>query len=608
MRYILLIIFILTVSTKSSAQQAAALIDSLENELVNIRLSDTWDKNTEALVLLKLSYYSFDDPVKASNYATQALEASRAAGNKMREELAIIYLGEAEKKFGNNLKAIDYYIQAANLQHELEEFHDEAITLGGIASLFGRLGDRTNATQYYKKAIEQLLTYHDTLSLAAIQIDMGEYYRKHSELDSAIFYFEKSKQNLNSIKSRENIISLNTNKSTCQGNLGMTYLENGNIEKAKPLLEHANEFFTENFSPYRKSVYQCELGKLYILEGKVQKGEALINESLQMAQEAQLKEQIKDFSKELSAFYEQQNQPQKALRFYQQYKLYDDSLKNVENVRKLEQQQSQFQLSRKDEEIEILNKINKLQRILGMGLFAGVLVVIVFIFIVIRANLRIKVINKEITLQKQLVEEREKEKALLLRELNHRVKNNLQMVASLLSLHSRQLKGHPAAEALMEGKYRVEALTLIHQKLYRDDVDTKIDLKDYIEELSQNLVMNFNKDFKLELYLVPFIMKIDKAIPLGLILNELLTNSLKYGKAEGKQPVLKISIQKLPEHVLLIIEDNGTGLPVDFDFKRTDSFGLKLVHSLINQLGGKIDWSSEGGTRWIVTLNTLKIS
>ncbi|MDA3929473.1 MAG: sensor histidine kinase, partial [Prolixibacteraceae bacterium] len=184
----------------------------------------------------------------------------------------------------------------------------------------------------------------------------------------------------------------------------------------------------------------------------------------------------------------------------------------------------------------------------------------------------------------------------------------LQMVASLLNLHSRQLKGHPAAEALLEGKYRVEALTLIHQKLYRDDIDTKIDLKDYIEELTKNLVMNFGQNFDMELKLVPFIMKIDKAIPLGLVLNELVTNSLKYGQEDNESPKLAIVITKEAENVILTIKDNGKGLPDDFDFRKTDSFGLKLVHSLINQLGGKIDWNSKSGTCWTITLNTLKIS
>lgn len=181
------------------------------------------------------------------------------------------------------------------------------------------------------------------------------------------------------------------------------------------------------------------------------------------------------------------------------------------------------------------------------------------------------------------------------------------MVASLLSLHARQLKDHPAAEALMAGKYRVEALTLIHQKLYRDDIDTMIDVKNYIEELTSNLVMHFGKDFKLELFLSPFVMKIDKAIPLGLIINELVTNSLKYGGLDNPTPLLQISILSKAENMVIGIKDNGMGLPADFDISQSKSFGLKLVQSLVRQLGGKLTWTTEGGTQWQLVLNKEKI-
>ena len=566
------------------------------------------DNNQKSFILLKLCYYNLADPIKASYYGNQALEFARLNGFKKNEATALSYLGQTEKYLGNNLKAIDYYIKASNIFLELELYKDEAHNLAEIANIFSCNNDYKNSIYYYNQAIASFLTFHDTLYVSIIQNNLGDFFRTRGELDSALHYLNLSFHNLQSIEGQNNTQIFNSSKATLYGNLGMVYLLKRELGIAKKYLLEAEEYFEQNYESYRKSVYQCELGKVYILEGDIRRGEKLIYNSLQIAKEDHLKEQIRDFSLELSSFYELQNKPLKALFYYKQYKAYDDSLKNLENVRKLEQQQSLFQLTKKEEEIAVLNKINKLQRILSFVLFGSVLVVIVFIFILIRSNRRVKERNHQISLQKQLVEEREKEKALLLRELNHRVKNNLQMVASLLSLHSRQLKGHPAADALMAGKYRVEALTLIHQKLYKDNVDTKIDLKDYIEELSQNLVMNFNQDFNLELHLVPFIMKIDKAIPLGLILNELVTNSLKYGKVENRPPILRISILQNDEEVILIIEDNGNGLPKDFDFRESKSFGLKLVHSLIQQLGGKIEWNSDYGTRWTITLNTLKIS
>ena len=178
------------------------------------------------------------------------------------------------------------------------------------------------------------------------------------------------------------------------------------------------------------------------------------------------------------------------------------------------------------------------------------------------------------------------------------------MVASLLNLQARQLKGHPAAEALLSGKLRVEALTLIHRKLYRDDIDTTINISNYIEELSENLVMNFGQEFQLKRDLEPADVNIEKAIPLGLIINELITNSLKYGSSENQFPLLSISLNKHNDEMIIAISDNGKGLPPGFDWKKSDSFGLKLVHSLIGQLNGNIDYIYENGSKWKICIKS----
>ena len=608
MKYYTLTIFLfLLFSTGSYSQTTSGLIDSLKTELAKISEHGNDEKKTTS-ILLNLCYHQIENPIESHKYGKLALEKAKANHFREYEAYANLYLAGCEKLMGNNLESIDLAIQSAQIFHELNKPNEESYALIRIGNIFSAEGDMVNALHYLKQALQIFEGTNDKVNIGAIQTNIGETFRKIGQHDSALYYFNLALNNIRSDSNSNNQRIIDVNEATTLGNMGMVYKEMEEISLAREYITMADQYFNNHPDPYRKSVYQCELGKLAILEGNIEQGEAMINQSLLMAQNSQLKEQIRDFSLELSKFYEKQKLPDKALALYKQYKFYDDSLKNIENVRRLEQQQSQFQLTKKDEEISTLNKINRLQRILSFLLLVGTLVVIIFTFLAIRTNHRIRKFNREITLQKQLVEEREKEKALLLRELNHRVKNNLQMVASLLSLHSRQLKGHPAADALMAGKYRVEALTLIHQKLYKDDVDTKIDLKDYIEELSQNLVMNFNQDFNLELHLVPFIMKIDKAIPLGLILNELVTNSLKYGKVGNRQPILRISILQNDEEVILIIEDNGNGLPKDFDFRESKSFGLKLVHSLIQQLGGKIEWNSDRGTRWTITLNTLKIS
>jgi two-component sensor histidine kinase len=274
----------------------------------------------------------------------------------------------------------------------------------------------------------------------------------------------------------------------------------------------------------------------------------------------------------------------------------------------MEQQQSKFELGKKQEEIDNLNKITELQKRIAFVLLISIFAVSILLFILYRSNKKIKKTNEIISKQKVLVEQRENEKSLLLRELNHRVKNNLQMVASLLNLNARQLKGHPAAEALLASKLRVEALTLIHQKLYRDDVDTKVDIRDYIEELSRNLVQNFGQEFELQLHLQSILINIDRAVPLGLIINELVTNSLKYGKNGNTHPMLKITSACHPESISITIHDNGSGLPQDINLETATSFGLKLVNSLAKQLNGELNCDSDSGTKWVLKLQMDKIN
>jgi two-component sensor histidine kinase len=147
---------------------------------------------------------------------------------------------------------------------------------------------------------------------------------------------------------------------------------------------------------------------------------------------------------------------------------------------------------------------------------------------------------------------------------------------------------------------------LIHQKLYREDVDTTIQLEDYIKELTENLVFGVDKKVDLKLDLSQANLYIDSAIPLGIIINELLTNSLKY--ATGSETlVLGISLKEVNGQLFLTMTDNGPGFPDDFDIKKSRSLGMKLVLSLIRQLHGELKQSNLDGCRWEIILDKEKL-
>jgi len=210
--------------------------------------------------------------------------------------------------------------------------------------------------------------------------------------------------------------------------------------------------------------------------------------------------------------------------------------------------------------------------------------------------------NRLLQQQKEQIELREKEKELFLNELNHRTKNNLQTISSILSLQSRELIGHPSYDLITEGKSRVDALSLIHQKLYQDSFQIKIQLKEYIEELLYNLVFGFNKHIQLVADIVDCEMSVDRAVPLALVVNELATNSIKYAFHEVKSPLLEVRLSRLNDQSLLLeIRDNGSG--IEDTALNGDSFGLKLVKSLVQQLTGNMEYRrNEPGSLWRVTM------
>ena len=188
------------------------------------------------------------------------------------------------------------------------------------------------------------------------------------------------------------------------------------------------------------------------------------------------------------------------------------------------------------------------------------------------------------------------EKEILIREVHHRVKNNLAVVSSLLELQSRATKDERVQAAFQVSQLRINAMSKIHEQLYRSPDLVNIDMRRYLDSLIYELSSIYAQgDIAVKLDVGNVKLSIERAIPCGLILNELLTNALKHAFAAGStQPERIISISMQPEdsRCLLSIGDNGSGLPEGFDWQNTNSLGLKLVNRLVDQLHGDLEVNS----------------
>jgi two-component sensor histidine kinase len=221
---------------------------------------------------------------------------------------------------------------------------------------------------------------------------------------------------------------------------------------------------------------------------------------------------------------------------------------------------------------------------------------------------------RDVTEQKELeikLKNSIKEKELLLKEIHHRVKNNLQIVASIINLQSYNVKDPDVVQMFVESQNRIKAIALIHQKLYEGDTLTSINFENYIQDLISTLFYTYrvgNNKINLIYDIENIEAGTDSAINLGLILNELISNGLKYAFPGDKSGEIKISIKTGADIVTVIVEDNGVGFPEKLDFRNADSLGMQLLVSLTEQHNGEIELDRLHGTKFtlIFDKNYLK--
>ena len=208
-----------------------------------------------------------------------------------------------------------------------------------------------------------------------------------------------------------------------------------------------------------------------------------------------------------------------------------------------------------------------------------------------------EIVENKLRVTLELLHNKNKEKDILLKEVHHRVKNNLQMIHSLFNMQSRQVNNEYTREILSQGKSRIKAISLVHQLLYKSDNFDDINIQDYINSLKENVTniyKNSEKSIEINADANGVNLNIDKAIPLGLILNELLVNSYKYafeGKTMGN---IVIEIKKTESKYNFSYKDDGVGLDLD-NLKTSDSLGMRLITRLSDQLGARPIFKSENG-------------
>ncbi|WP_354360194.1 histidine kinase dimerization/phosphoacceptor domain -containing protein [Pedobacter sp. UYP30] len=360
------------------------------------------------------------------------------------------------------------------------------------------------------------------------------------------------------------------------------YLHSHQYEKAKKYLNNMVAFFKESSAPvppiYRSNTYIC-----------------------------------------LSIVEESEHHYKQSLDYYKLHKNIIDSIFNVTKNSQIEEFKIKYETVARDKDIKTLQSDSRIQsenvknaELQRNVTFVGASMLIVMFGMAYngyrnkrRSNFYLKEIQAELNTQNvKLLEGLDTQKKLvvekewLVKEIHHRVKNNLQIVISLLNTQSKYLDNAKAKEAIGESKHRMQAMSLIHQRLYQSENSTTVNLKQYIRELIDYLDASFITGTKLFFnFAVDNIdLDISQAIPIGLILNEAITNSIKYAFTETDSGTIGISItQNLEDELTLHIYDDGKGMQQNFDSGNIKSMGLRLISGLVKQINGSYKIDSNPG-------------
>ncbi|MBR9854009.1 MAG: histidine kinase [Algicola sp.] len=514
-----------------------------------------------------------------------------------------------------NLQLFDKQIEIRKQKRELGITNNVS-----FYDIYSNLGLYRKARNQYIMEVKPTIADNDSYGLAKYHSKVGNYLRLDdsaptalSELKKANHYLGVYMNDITVQKSASDMFESELLKAEIEGNIAKCHVMLGNYEDAVPLLQSSIETLAK--SPYNKDKNEVVDNTLFLAEANLQM-ERFTEAKKHLDAEFDNITVIQTIKKNslLAAFYDKVENYKNSSIYYKRNERIKDSLakkqsalikqqlvtivanEDLENSQRLIDEQKKInelarsEMKAKDERINLVF-ISLIFTLLG---FAG----LVYAYLKSIKNQRL------IAEQKHIIENSLVEKDSLLKEIHHRVKNNLQMVSSLLSLQTKNTRSKAAIVALEEGKSRVKAMALIHQKLYQNDDLSVIEMQGYIESLINSVQSVYKKgghNISITIDAEGTELDIDRAIPFGLILNELVSNSFKYAFPDNDENgKIYIHLRKNGDQGYFEYTDNGVGLPEDSDERAHSSMGLRLINRLVNQLQSKlnVDRDQEGVRFW----------
>ena len=556
--------------------------------------------------------------------ATYYLEAAVIYGDTLNDSIYLHRsynnLGLIYHYLGFYDKGIENFIKAIHLKEKFNS-RDATSAYVNIGLSYSVNSQFEESIFYYNKALNSFKNLNDQAGEALCLTNIGEVYSLYnshnSYLDSAVFYYNQAYAIFEVLQDSNSMArSLNSTA-------GLLQQQQKNTNAILKYEEALKMVPSNGLKRLQVSIIN-DYNSLRLQLPNLQKKELqeiikLAQKSYRLSYESGLIKQRTRSAQILFHAHTKNHQYKEANAFGKEYIELNDSLNNQSRMDALAEQQIRFETEKKEIEIELLNKENllksteieqgnelhKKQSTIINLLVAGVIAIIIFIGVIFKLYRNLRNSNIELNAKNELISTQKDEKEVLLKEIHHRVKNNLQIIWSLLDLQSNTITDKQVKLAINDGKNRVNSMAMIHQMLYQNEDAGNIYFKDYIHKLTHQIRSSFNGSEQVKIILnIPEELKfnIDTSIPLGLIITELFTNSLKYGINAVPNSIIKLELTPIEnDDYLLTISDNGAGMPEGFIINKSKSLGLKLVTNLSKQLQGKVTYQLNNGAEFNIT-------
>lgn len=576
-------------------------------------LEEIDDKSGQGNVLNNIGaiYKSLGEIPNALEYYQKSLALKREVGNRKGEAYSLNNIAIIYKNLGDINKALETYLISLSVLESLNDKKGTAAVLNNIASVYDAQGNNQKAEEYFNKSLSLNTEINNKSSIANTLGHLASIYEAEGNKEKCLQYIEKSIKIYKEIGNK-------SGEAASLRRLGLFYIENDDSEAAIDLINKSLEI-SRVINEKEGQIHSLNiLSKYFIAESNIKEAKKYILKSMSLSKELGFPREIKAAAEILTTIYEKENNWPLAYKIQKLYLQMQDSIRSKTVHESILKQQAKYYISKKEQEIKVLSAQNDLlkkdQQIQNLNLYKNRLTIILISIALLltllfsaanlRWNKKKKKIYKLLKQQKEEISVKSDEKTAMLREIHHRVKNNLQTVNSLLRLQAKEIKDPEIVAKFKETQKRVITIASLHEKMYGTDNLKYIDAKEHLTTLTEDLVNTYSvdKNIQLNVNIAPVTFGVKTLVPLGLIINEVVINSLKYafqGRENGKLGIqLKVLENKKFE---MLITDNGIGLEKD----AKKGLGTRLIKIFTKQLQGTVEQMNHTGLGYKIVFHSI---